>query len=918
MKQIILFSIIIIFFSLSSHGQLSITSGGTPFIIDFEDDVDGVNIGEYLGEGFTTSPGNGQVNSNAWATTGMSDGDSDFGDTNESGDFARGHIEGDVEEGGFYSFDVYKQGSNTDHAFGFQPTEEDFTPGTITLRVVNNTGEYIVGVDIAYEVWTNNDGNFSTSCNFSYSLDNSSFTGISALDFESRQVSTEDIILAKPKWEVENKSLTIRDIAIPASSSLYLRWETDDIYGEPGDKRDEFALDDITVEVTTATNPAPIFNSISFYKYPTTSETVKVTANITDANGTVKSDGVTLKYGTTSGSYPNPISMTNSSGDEYTATIPAQASEGSIFFIIEAEDNESATGTSVEQSFIVRNPVLTEIPYEEPFTTNLGDCYVFNALGDSKEWYWYEEGNGSNYRNFANVSGFNSEEAEEDWLMLPGVDLSVVGIGGNFVLTFTSWYNYGSDDVGSFNLLYSSNYSGTGSPNAGGVTWDTLNFSRPERYDFWYYSDNVSLPVDVSDTIYMAFKYTNPNYNYRTWRIDDIKIINDFIADPPPTNYPTSFLATELNGSAIKVTWVDATADTLAGETLPWGYQIHAKTTDQNFVPPVDSFPRPDDSDLRDGYGVRNIFHGGFESVTWTGLYASTQYDFIVYPYSNSGENIKYKKDDSPPTSSATTTAGSDASPGEVIITEFMSDPNDVSDSDGEWFEIFNTTDAPINIDGWVIESSGSGVERHTILGETGLTIAPKEFFVLGLNADSLTNGGVPVDYEYSDIFLSNTFDTLRILTDADVVMDFIEWGDGAVWENQTARSLYFIGVPGEDNNNGNKWIPALIRENGYEDPEQTPANIIEHDLGSPGTNGLYQNLVDTTTWIGSGEWSYGNRVGQTNWTNGAPGLEVQVTVKGDVNVDLPTKFPAQCGKLIIDPTTGNVVIPPNKALTTK
>lgn len=921
MKQTVLF-ISFIFLGFLSFAQLSISSGSVDYVIDFESDVIGVNSGEYTGDGFNTTPGNGQLDANAWACTGLSDGDADFGDINESGDFARGEIEGDVEEGGFYSFYVYKQGNNVDHAFGFQPTADDFTPGTVTLKVVNNSGKYIIEVDIAYEVWTNNDGNFSTACNFSYSLDNSNFEGLAALNFESKQVSTEDVILAKPKWEVENKSITIRDIAIAPEGALYLRWETDDIFGEPGDKRDEFALDDITVNATTAVNPPPIYNNITFYEYPTTSETVEVSANITDANGTVNAASVKIKYGNSEGGpYGSEITMSNGgSGSIFSGTLPVQAAEGSIYFIIEALDNESAIGTSVEQSYVVRNPVLADIPYEESFETegSLGDCYVFNAKGDSKEWYQYEEGNGSKYRNFANVSGFNSEEEEEDWLILPGFDLNIPSIGGNFVLTFEVYYNFGSDDVGSFDLLYSSNYSGTGSPNAEGVTWNTLSFSRPTGYDFWYYSDNVVLPFDVSDTVYVAFKYANPNYSYRTWRIDNISVVNDFIADPEPTNYPTDFRDSVLNGSAIELFWTDALADTANGETFPWGYQIQAKTTDKSFVVPVDGVRIDDDLDLRDGYGVRNIFHGGFESVTFTGLDASTQYDFIIYPYSNSGVDINYKTDGTPPTTSGTTEAGSNASPGDVIITEFMSDPNDVSDSDGEWFELFNTTDSPIDLDGWVIESSGSGLERHTILREPGLIIGAKDFVVLGLNSDTLTNGGVPVDYAYYDVFLSNTFDTLRITTDADVVMDFIEWGDGAVWENQTARSLYFIGVPGEDNNNGNKWIPALIRENGYIDPEQTPANIIENDLGSPGTNGLFQNLVDSTTWIGDGEWSVGNRVGQSNWTNGAPGIQVQVSVKGDVSVDLPANFPAQSGKLIIDPTTGSVTIPPNRALTTK
>jgi hypothetical protein len=117
--------------------------------------------------------------------------------------------------------------------------------------------------------------------------------------------------------------------------------------------------------------------------------------------------------------------------------------------------------------------------------------------------------------------------------------------------------------------------------------------------------------------------------------------------------------------------------------------------------------------------------------------------------------------------------------------------------------------------------------------------------------------------------------------------------------------------VPPPDNNDGHNWIPSLTREKGYSNSTQT-------DLGSPGTNGLFQNLIQSTTWTGTGNWSEGNKPGQTNWSNGSPGSNVQVTLQGTSTIDLPIVFPAKCGKLIIDPTIGNLIIPPGKALSTK
>ena len=45
-----------------------------------------------------------------------------------------------------------------------------------------------------------------------------------------------------------------------------------------------------------------------------------------------------------------------------------------------------------------------------------------------------------------------------------------------------------------------------------------------------------------------------------------------------------------------------------------------------------------------------------------------------------------------------------------VVITEVMVNPASVSDSYGEWFEITNTTDSTININGWQVKDSGVDV----------------------------------------------------------------------------------------------------------------------------------------------------------------------------------------------------------------
>lgn len=81
--------------------------------------------------------------------------------------------------------------------------------------------------------------------------------------------------------------------------------------------------------------------------------------------------------------------------------------------------------------------------------------------------------------------------------------------------------------------------------------------------------------------------------------------------------------------------------------------------------------------------------------------------------------------------------------PGDIIVTEIMADPNAVSDTKGEWFEIYNTKSYDINLEGWEISDLGS--DSFAISG--ALIVPPFSHVVLCVNGDISTNGGVNCDY---------------------------------------------------------------------------------------------------------------------------------------------------------------------------
>lgn len=898
-RKYYLFLLLGLLFSQFSRAQLSINEGETDHVIDFDIPLAGVVIGPYRGIGFSENPSANELNSNAWATTGMSEGDTDFGFDYTGGDFGRGLSEGNVDVGGFYGFLV----APDNVIWGFQQTPIDFTPGSITLRMVNNTGEYIEDMDLNYKIWENNNGDYSSNYNLSFSKDDISYVSLSDLDHRTPIRRDNPLDPSDFLWNTIPKDTVIEDLVLAPGDYFYLRWSSDSVDAYTGllsnEQFDEVGFDEISVNVTTTTNPAPVFDSIVFYAYPTSSDVTLVTAYVTDPNNAIATNGVVLKYGTSSGSYSNTVNMTLISGNEYAATIPAQADGTKIYFTIDATDEANATRSLREESFDVRNAVTATLPYYQPFDTDLGDCYPFSVLGETKFWTHNTYSDEFSTYNTARMSGHNSREREEDWLILPGFDFSGTG---NHAMFFQTYFNFGNDKFNTFDLLYSEDYPGTGDPS--NYNWTALDFTKPINKQVWIYSDIVDLSALSSSNAYIAFRYINENNNYREWLVDDIIVVEDFQESVEPPNYPTNFTATAVNGSTIDISWSDVIADS----AITQGYTILANTTGV-FTYPVDGTPVDDDLDLEDGVAVRNIFYG-FESTSITGALPNTTYYFIIFPYSNSGDLINYKIDGLPPEDTTKTPAGSSAVFGDVIFSEFMAAPGPVEDSDGEWIEVYNTTSNAIDINGWSINSTSSGgPEKYVIRNGGPLLIPAKSFFMFGLNEDTDRNGGVPIDYEYKNIFMSNTFDTVSIVSDANVEISLIEWGAaGAGWDIIEGASLTYVGLPAEDNNSGSNWFASLFRENGY-------LNNNFSDLGSPGTNGLFQNLIETTTWTGTGFWSEGNLVGNTNWSNGAPGRYVDVLVEGNVTIDLPTILPALCAKLTVTQPLG-LVLPPNSALT--
>ena len=126
---------------------------------------------------------------------------------------------------------------------------------------------------------------------------------------------------------------------------------------------------------------------------------------------------------------------------------------------------------------------------------------------------------------------------------------------------------------------------------------------------------------------------------------------------------------------------------------------------------------------------------------------------------------------------------------GLVVVTEFMKDPAQVSDSAGEWVEVQNVAPHRMNLEGLVLSDDGSN--GHLVFnGGAGLWFLPGERLVLGRNNDPLLNGGVTIDYAYSGFTLGNSADQIVLSGSGGRLLDRVAYDNGVLWPDSSGASI--------------------------------------------------------------------------------------------------------------------------------
>lgn len=128
---------------------------------------------------------------------------------------------------------------------------------------------------------------------------------------------------------------------------------------------------------------------------------------------------------------------------------------------------------------------------------------------------------------------------------------------------------------------------------------------------------------------------------------------------------------------------------------------------------------------------------------------------------------------------------------GDLVITEFLKDPDFVTDASGEWIEVYNTTQLPIDLEQWTLEDDNG----QAVVIDTGapLIVEPYSYAVLARVADPAVNGGITPLYAWTDdgaFTLTDEADTIRLVTPDGVVIDEVRYRSDQGWLDATGASL--------------------------------------------------------------------------------------------------------------------------------
>ncbi len=158
---------------------------------------------------------------------------------------------------------------------------------------------------------------------------------------------------------------------------------------------------------------------------------------------------------------------------------------------------------------------------------------------------------------------------------------------------------------------------------------------------------------------------------------------------------------------------------------------------------------------------------------------------------------------------------------GDIIVTEFMAKSQGGSSDYGEWVELFNTTESPLDLDGCELKDDDSN--NFLITGT--FVVNSGQHVVFARSDVPEENHGLVPDMVYADFALSNSADEIVLVCDA-LEIDRVDYSGSFVAEGVSSQ-LDLSAYDGQSNDVPENWCLAIA---GYGDAGK---------LGTPGAENL-------------------------------------------------------------------------------
>lgn len=156
-----------------------------------------------------------------------------------------------------------------------------------------------------------------------------------------------------------------------------------------------------------------------------------------------------------------------------------------------------------------------------------------------------------------------------------------------------------------------------------------------------------------------------------------------------------------------------------------------------------------------------------------------------------------------------------------LVLSELMIDPAATKDALGEYLEVYNPTDTPVDLRGWTLSDGSRG--QTTFAGDVPIEVPASGFAVIAASTDPDENGDlVHVVTALGKVELANNGGLIQLRDPCGTPTFRVRYGVRAPWPRKRAGVSIELRSPHADPSAPESWIPAKLR---------SPSG----DRGSPG-----------------------------------------------------------------------------------